>query len=250
MPLAFPDGKMIRTHLTILVRFLFTMKPIILFGNGKIAEVLLYFFTHHSDHKVVACTVDRNYLFDAEWQGLPVIPFDEIRNSHPPESYDMFVALGYQDMNSLRAARCDEARQQGYNLVSYVHPESGLPGDCTHGDNCFIMNQVLIHPRVRLGNNVFVWSGAMIGHHSTIGNNCWLTSCANISGGVEAGENCFFAVNSTIGNSVRVGANCFIGANALVIKSTEDNQVFLAESSKPQRLNTQQFLRMSRFSDI
>lgn len=225
------------------------MKPIVLFGAGKIAEVILYFFTHHSDRQVVACSVDRNYLPDKEWQGLPVVPFDEITKSHPPDTHDIFVALGYQDMNAVRAEKCAHARRLGYTLASYVHPDSGLPTDCVHGDNCFIMNQVLIHPRVSLGNNVFVWSGAMIGHHSTIGSNCWITSCANISGEVTVGDNCFFAVNSTVGNRVSIGADCFVGANALVTKCADDGQVFLAESTKPFRLNSRQFLRMSRFAD-
>lgn len=226
------------------------MKPIIIFGTGKIAEVILYFLRHHSEREVVACCVDRDYLPDAEWQGLSVVPFDEITRSHPPQTHDMLVALGYQDMNALRSRKCDEARQLGYTLASYVHPDAGLPADCVYGDNCFIMNQVLIHPRVSLGNNVFVWSGAMIGHHSSIGSNCWLTSCTNISGSVTVGDNCFFAVNSTVGNSVRIGTDCFIGANALVTKCTEDGQVFLAENTKAFRLNSQQFLRMSRFADM
>lgn len=226
------------------------MKPIVLFGTGKIAEVILYFLKRHSDRHVVACSVDRGHLPGLSWQGLPVVPFDEIARSHPPETHDMFVALGYQDMNALRAERCAQARQLGYTLASYIHPDSGLPEDCVLGDNCFVMNQVLIHPRVQLGNNVFVWSGAMIGHHSTIGNNCWLTSCANISGTVNVGDNCFFAVNSTVGNSVHIGRDCFVGANALVTKSAEDSQVFLAESTKPFRLNSAQFLRMSRFVDL
>lgn len=226
------------------------MKPIILFGTGKIAEVLLYFFTHHSDRRVVACTADRDYMPGAEWHGLPVIPFDEIAHSHPPETHDMFVALGYQDMNTLREERCAQARRLGYTLVSYVHPDSGLPSDCAHGDNCFIMNQVHIHPCVRLGDNVFVWSGAMIGHHSTIGDNCWLTSSSKISGAVAVGKNCFFAVNSTLGNSIKVGAECFFGANSLTTKSAEGGQVFVVESTKPQRLTSRQFLRISRFSDL
>ena len=225
------------------------MKPIVLFGTGKIAEVILYFFTHHSDRQVVACTVDRDYSPGPEWQGMPVVPFDEIARSHPPETYEMFVALGYQDMNALRAEKCAEARHLGYTLASYIHPDSGIPTDCVYGDNCFIMNQVHIHPKVKLGNNVFVWSGALIGHHSTIGNNCWLTSCSNISGVVEVGANCFFAVNSTVGNSVRIGENCFIGANALVTKCADDGQVLIEERTKPHRLNSQQFLRMTRFSD-
>jgi sugar O-acyltransferase (sialic acid O-acetyltransferase NeuD family) len=178
------------------------------------------------------------------------VPFDEITRRFPPHTHDMFVALGYQDMNALRADRCAQARELGYTLVSYVHPDSGLPVDCVHGDNCFIMNQVLIHPRVVLGNNVFVWSGAMVGHHSSIGDNCWLTSCANISGVVQTGRNCFFAVNATVGHGITLGDECFIGANALVTKNAHDGEVYVAESTKPFRLNSRQFLRMSKFSDL
>ena len=90
----------------------------------------------------------------------------------------------------------------------------------------------------------------MIGHHSVIGDDCWFTSCANISGVVSVGQGCFFAVNSTIGHGVRVGDRCFIGANALVTQCTGDDQVFVVESTKPFRLNSRQFLRMSRFSDL
>ncbi len=226
------------------------MKPIVLFGTGKIAEVILYFFTHHSDRQVVACSVDKDYLPGSEWQGIPVVPFDEITRSHPPETHDMFVALGYQDMNALRTEKCAEARQLGYTLVSYIHPNSGLPTDCVHGDNCFIMNQVLIHPRVRLGNNVFVWSGAMVGHHSSIGDNCWLTSCANVSGVVTMGKNCFLAVNATVTHGITIGDDCFIGANALVTKTTQYGEVYVMENTKHFRLNSRQFLRMSKFTEL
>lgn len=226
------------------------MKPLILFGAGKIAEVLLYFLRTHSEREVVACTADGDYLPSSPWNGLPVVDFARITESHPPEKYDMFVALGYQDLNGLRARKCGEARALGYTLPSYVHPQSGLPEDCELGDNCFIMNSVLVHPRVRLGNNVFLWSGAMIGHHSVVGDNCWLTSCCNVSGVVTLGKNCFLAVNSTIGHSVRVGDDCFIGANALVTKCTDDGEVYLAEATKPFRLNSKQFLRVSKFADL
>ena len=226
------------------------MKPIVLFGTGKIAEVLLYFLRHHSDHEVAACTVNRPFLPAATWQGLPAIAFEEVEQAYAPEKYAMFVALGYQELNALRAAKCAEAKSKGYTLVSYVHPQSGLPRDCEYGENCFIMNNVLIHPRVRLGNDVFIWSGAMIGHHSTIGDHCWLTSCANISGAVTVGKSCFFAVNATVGHNVVIGDECFLGANALVTKCTENRQVFLGESTKPFRLNSQQFLRMSKFAEL
>lgn len=226
------------------------MKPIVLFGVGKIAEVILHFFAHCSERKVVACTVDRQYLPAAEWNGLPVVAFEDLVSTYPPETHDLFVALGYQDMNGLRETKCHQARTLGYTLPSLIHPESGLPSDCVHGDNCFVMNQVHVHPRVCFGNNVFVWSGAMVGHHSTIGDNCWLTSSASVSGVVSMGKNCFLAVNATVGHGIEIADQCFIGANALVVKSTKVGEAFLAESTKPFRLNSRQFLRMSKFDEV
>ena len=108
----------------------------------------------------------------------------------------------------------------------------------------------IIHPCVQLGNNVFVWSGAMVGHHSVIEDNCWLTSCCNISGNVRIGTNTFLAVNATVGHSVTIGKNCFLGANSLITKHLEDDKVVIAESSKPLRLSSAQFLRMSGFSSL
>ncbi len=226
------------------------MKPIVIFGAGKIAEVVMYFFRNHGDFTVAASTVDREHLSGEKWLGIPQVPFDAIAETHPPATHDMFVALGYQDMNGLREEVCERARQLGYRLISYVHPQAGLPSDCRYGDNCFFMNQVHVHPRVTFGNNVFVWSGAMVGHHSTIGDNCWLTSCANIAGVVTVGKNCFFAVNATVANGITVGDACFIGANALVVKSTLPGQAYLVEDTKAFRLTSKQFLRMSRFADL
>ena len=226
------------------------MKQIVLFGAGKIAEVVLYFLRHHSDYEVVACTVDHRFLPGDSWQGLPAVAFGDVERLYPPATHAMFVAVGYHLLNELRARICADAKAKGYKLVSYVHPQSGLPQDCEYGENCFIMNNVLIHPRVRLGNDVFVWSGAMIGHHSAIGDHCWLTSCANISGVVTVGKNCFFAVNATVGHNVVMGDECFVGANALVTKCAGDRQVFLAESTKPFRLDSHQFLRMSKFAEL
>lgn len=214
------------------------------------AEVLLYFFRHHSDYEVAACTADRSYLTGDTWQNLPAVAFEEVEKHYSPEKYAMFIALGYQELNALRARKCAEAKAKGYALVSYVHPQSGLPQDCEYGENCFIMNSVLIHPRVRLGNDVFVWSGAMIGHHTSIGDHCWITSCANISGVVTVGERCFFAVNATVGHNVVIGDECFIGANALVTKGAENKQVFLTGDTKAFRLDSHQFLRMSNFTQL
>jgi len=224
------------------------VKKVIIFGAGRIAEVVHYYMVNESDVEVAAFTCDKQFLREETFNDLPVVAFEEVQEKFPPDQFDMFIALGYQGLNSVRAERLLQAKNKGYKLTSFVHANSGLPADIEIGENCFIMNNVCIQPRVRLGNNVFVWSGALIGHHSSIGDNCWITSNANISGVVNVGKNCFFAVNATVANNVNIGNECFLGANTLVTKHLKNGQVVIEKSSEVLRLNSEQFLKISRFS--
>jgi sugar O-acyltransferase (sialic acid O-acetyltransferase NeuD family) len=225
-------------------------KEIIIFGTGKIADVIQFYMREESGMKVAAFTVDGQYITETEFNGLPVVPFEGIEQVYPPDKYSFFVAIGYHDLNAVRAEKIKIVEEKGYEVISYIHPDSSAPKDLVHGKNCFIMNNVCIHPRVILGDNVFIWSGTLIGHHSVIGNDCWLTSCCNISGNVTVGNNAFIAVNATVAHSVTIGNNCFLGANTLVTKNLEDDKVVICESSKPIKLSSRQFLRMSNFSNL
>lgn len=225
-------------------------KKLIVFGIGKIAEVIFYYAKHECGFDVAAFCVDAKYKKEDLFQGLPVVSFDEVAKNYPAESNDMFIGIGYHDLNRIRETKCMEAKEKGYTLASIISPLANIPSNVTVGENCFIMPPAIIHPCVTIKNNVFVWSGTMIGHHSIIDDNCWLTSSCNISGNVHVGANTFLAVNATIGHSVSIGKNCFIGANALVTKNLEEEKVVIAESTKPIRLNSKQFLKMSNFSSL
>lgn len=225
-------------------------KELVIFGIGKIADVIYYYATEECGFKIAAFVVDEKYKTQDAFHGLPVVSFHEVENKYPAERYDMFVAVGYHELNKVRAIKCKEALAKGYQLVSIISPKAGLPTNVQIGHNCFIMPPSIVHPNVTIGNNVFVWSGAMVGHHSVIEDNCWLTSCCNVSGNVVIGENSFLAVNATVGHSVQIGKECFLGANTLVTKNLEDKGVVISESNKPIRLDSSQFLRMSSFSNL
>ncbi|MEP6948202.1 MAG: acetyltransferase [Ginsengibacter sp.] len=225
-------------------------KDLVIFGIGKIAEVIFYYAKEECSFNVVAFCVDEPFKNVEHFHGLPVVPFDKVVQEFPPSANDMFIGVGYHDLNRLREARCTDAISKGYKLVSIISPLANVPSSVITGCNCFIMPPAIIHPYVTIKNNVFIWSGAMVGHHSVIEDNCWLTSSCNISGNVHLGANTFMAVNATIGHSVSLGKNCFIGANVLVTKNLEDEKVVIVESTKPIRLNSSQFLKISNFSNL
>jgi len=223
------------------------MKPVVIFGAGKVAEVVHYYFAHESRIEIAGITCNRDHIREKTFEGREVVPFEDIESVFPPLEVELFVAIGYQNMNDLRAERVAEARAKGYRLVSFIHRHAGLPEDTELGENCFIMNDVLIQPRVRLGDNVFVWSGALVGHHSSVGDHSWITSAAAICGDVTLGEKCFIAANATVGNGVRIGDRCFLGANSLVTKDLPDSSVVVQQASQKMSLTSDQFIRMSTF---
>jgi len=118
-----------------------------------------YYFTRDSEHKVIAFTVDQQYLNGDSFLGLPLIDLDEVVERYPPENYQMFVALGYAGMNKLRAAKYYQAKELGYQLVSYVSSRCTFLTDNPVGDNCFILEDNTIQPFVKIGNDVTLWSG-------------------------------------------------------------------------------------------
>ena len=225
-------------------------KPIVIFGTGKIAEVILYYAEQECGFQVDAFVVDAAYVGSGEWKGKPVYGLEQILDHVTPDSHDAFVAVGYHNMNELRAQKMEALQNIGFSLVSVIAPNAHVPKDLKHGYNCFVMSPAIIHPCVTLGNDVFVWSGAMVAHHSSIQDHCWITSTANIGGNCQIGEHSFLALNTTVSHGVTIGKKCFLGANTLVTKNMEDGQVVIAESSKPIRLNSTQFLKFSSFSSL
>lgn len=220
-------------------------KKVVLFGTGKIAQVIYYYFSRHAQFDVCGFTVDSDYVRPVAWSHLPVVDFDNVQNQFPPSEYEMFVALGYQKLNQLRADRVLDAKNKGYSLFSYVDPNSGVPDDFKYGENCFVMSHQNIQPCVSIGSNVFLWSGVTIGHHSRIDDNCWLTSTSNVAGNVLIGKNCFLGMNTTIVDSVSIGQNCLLGASSLVTKTLPDETVVIDKGTDINRLKSFQFLQLS-----
>ena len=142
-------------------------RRLVLFGTGMVTRFVRYFIEHETDHEVVALTVDGEHIGEPTAFGLPVVPFEDLQRSHPPDDFSMFVALGYTRVNKLREEKCSEARAMGYELISHVSPRASTWDDLSLGDNCLIMDEVIVHPFVELGSNIMIWSGAHIGHGSS-----------------------------------------------------------------------------------
>jgi sugar O-acyltransferase (sialic acid O-acetyltransferase NeuD family) len=221
------------------------MSHIIIFGVGPFAEMAHYFFTHDSDHTVVAFTVDGEYVREPTFQGLPVVAFEEVESAYPPGDHGMFVAVGIRGVNARRADKVAEAEAKGYVLVSFLSSRAVVHPDFRLGPNTMIMEHAIFHPFVEIGRDTIVWSGTRIGFRTRIGDHCWI-AVATFGESVTVGDYSFLGVNSTIAPCVNVGVSNIIGAGALILESTRDHAVYKGPSSTPSRVPSHRLRNFGR----
>lgn len=203
------------------------MSKLVIFGCGDIAQLAHFYFTTDSTHEVVAFTVDRAYLPPgATFCGLPVVPFEEVEQSYPPDACAIFVALSYSKVNQVRAGKVDEAAQKGYSLASYISSRATVLTQEPIGENAFILEDNTVQPFVKIGRDVTLWSGNHIGHHSEIGDHCFIASHIVVSGGVKVGPRCFIGVNATLRDHITIGEGCVIGMGAMILADCEADGLY------------------------
>lgn len=223
-------------------------KKLVIFGLGKMAQLAHFYFTNDSNYEVVAFTVDQKYITDNDYLGLPVVAFEEVEKKYSFTQFDMFIAIGYKKLNSLRFNKYNEAKTKGYLLATYVCSKLTSWGDYIIGDNCFVLENQVIQPFVKIGNNVIIWSGNHFGHDVEIGDNTYIASHIVFSGYVKIGKSCFIGINATIRDGVEVGDECIVGAGVILNNNVKDKSVYVAEATKIYPLPSDMFERMMEIS--
>lgn len=209
------------------------MARLIIVGDGETAELAYEYFTHDSDHEVVAFSVESEYKKKDSLFDLPVVDFDNISTLYPPTEFEAFVAISYTQLNRVRRRLFNETKAKGYSLVSYISSRAFVWHNVQIGENCFIMEHNVLQYAVKVGNNVVLWSGNHVGHQSIIHDNVFISSHVVVSGYCEVGENCFLGVNSSLANNIKVAKDCLIGMGAVVHKDTDERKVYVGNPAKP-----------------
>ena len=209
---------------------------VIIFGIGEISQIAHHYLQEDERYEVCGFTMDNEFIEEKKFKNLSIIPYHLIEQKFPADKFKLFIPLGYAQVNKLREKKFIEARNKGYDFISYIHPKANISSNANIGKNCFIFEDNTIQPYVTIEDNCILWSGNHIGHHSTIKANCFITSHVVISGGCEIGENTFIGVNATLRNHIKVGKSNVIGASALILNNTEDNKVFMEKGTEASKV--------------
>lgn len=208
------------------------MAKIIVFGILDTAELAHYYLTHDSEHEVVAFTVNRQYIEQESFHGLPVVAFEDIENIFSPSEYHFFAPMTGRNMNRNREAIYNHAKAKGYQFISYISSRATIFDKSVIGENCFILEDNTIQPFTTVGNNVVMWSGNHIGHHGQIKDHVFFTSHVVLSGHCVVEPYCFFGVNSTIRDYTSIAQGTLAGMASAITKETEEWGIYVGNPAK------------------
>jgi|SRR5579871_4142061 len=220
------------------------MKELVIFGTGDLAQVAWAYFTHDSQYRVVAFTVDDAYASVDSLFDLPVVPYSTLQERFPSGSHELFVAMGFKRLNEARAEVYERCKAAGYTLATYVSSKISHCQHWTAGDNCFILEQNVIQPFVTIGNDVVLWSGNHIGHHATIEDHCFITSHVVISGRTRVGAYTYMGVNSAVKHGATIAPHCLIGAGALLLRDTKEGEVYAESGTRASEIPAERAARL------
>jgi hypothetical protein len=93
------------------------LRKVIIFGTGNFAEIIYIYLKQSSEFEVVAFTVNEWALKDHNniFCSLPVVPFESVQDIYPCTKFDMFIAIGYTNMNKKRQRYLMKPKQKGIN---------------------------------------------------------------------------------------------------------------------------------------
>jgi sugar O-acyltransferase (sialic acid O-acetyltransferase NeuD family) len=199
----------------------------IIIGLSNNAKLAAFYFTKDTNYEVVGFAVDKQYKTAEHFYNLPVFELESLTKLFPPSECDAFVAVGYNEMNTIRENLYSKVKGLGYFLPNYISPKCSFLTEETIGDNNLILEDNTIQPFVKIGSNNVLWSGNHIGHDVVIGDHNFITSHVVVSGFTKIENNCFIGVNATLRDGITIASKTLIAAGAIILKDTNEADVYL-----------------------
>ena len=212
-------------------------EKLVVFGVGDLARVASAYFERYAPVEIVAYTAHREYVAGSGFLGKAVIPFEELTRTFAPSDHKVFVAIGYREMNTVRAAVFEECARLGYQFFTYLDPRAHVWDPSAVGRNCLILEGNVIQPYAHVADDVIMWSGNHLGHDSRIDEHCFITSHVVIAGNVKIGAYSFVGINASIRDGVTVGPRTLVGGATVILRDTKEGSVYGAEGTKPSRVS-------------
>jgi len=197
------------------------MINVYLFGMNPITNILISYLQKDDRYSLLGVTADREYCSITDFNGIPVIPFEDL----PIDTKDFSIinCVGYAKQLMIRESVGKKIISKNIHQLTYIHPSSIIDG-VKLGDGNIVMANVIVEPNAIMGDGNLLYAGCHVGHDVIIGNFNWLYTRCVVMGNVRVGNRNIIGSNSCIRSGLEVGNASNIGIGAVVVKNVESEK--------------------------
>jgi UDP-perosamine 4-acetyltransferase len=203
------------------------MKPILIFGSGGHAKVVIDLINTIGEYDIVGCLSFET----GSVEGIPIIGTDEDADRILRRSpIAIAVALG---SNKLRLRIGREFVAKGAIAPPLIHPKAIVASSATIGSGTVIMAGAVVNPAAHIGDFVIVNTLAGIDHDCVLGDGAHIAPNATLAGNVSIGARVFMGVGSCARPGTTIGDDTIIGAGGVVAGDIGPDKIAVGIPARP-----------------
>ena len=191
------------------------MDNLIIIGTSTNARHALSFIRCYNLYNVIGFAVNKQYLSEDSFMGLPVYPLEELKE-RIDVPFKVFVSLLWNRLNADRRHLFEYCKSNNFDFANLISPHAIIRPGSVIGKNCWVHDFALLQNDTIIGDNVPIMAYALIGTNTHIGSHTFVGTRSLIAGGCIIGEQCFIGIGATIFDGTTIGDKCIIGGCAIV----------------------------------
>ena len=205
------------------------MEKLVIIGVSETAERILYFCEHYHLYDVIGFSVDSKYRKYETFHNRPVWDLEKLNEHIDKDEVKIFVAIFWNHLNGDRRRLYERLKVEGYQFANIISPKASVRGNI--GDNCWLMDFVIVQEGATVGNNVIMADFCHIANMAVISNHVFCGVRSSLMGGVRIGEQTFIGTGASVLESIMVGEKCVVGACTYVKQDIKPCSVIKADVS-------------------
>ena len=204
---------------------------LIIYGIGEFAKLVRYYFEYETEYEVVAYCLDEQYMKNNIFDNLPIVSFDSLENEYSNSFYQIFIAVGYKNMRA-RKALFESVQKKNYTMASFISKSVLKDPSVQIGENCLVLQGVILEPFCNIEANTFINSGVTVCHHAKVSKHCFIAAKTLIGGYTTIGENSFLGFSSVVLQKLNLSAETLLGAGAVCVSHTTPYSMYIGSPAK------------------
>lgn len=200
------------------------MKKIIIWGASGHALVVADIIRLRNKYQIIGFLDNINlHLKDTQFAKSTILGGEEqLEQLKSEDINNIIIAIG--DC-AARLKISNFVEQEGFNLVTAIHPSAIIASDVTIGGGSVICASAVINPGAKIGKNVIINTSATIDHECIIENGVHIGPGVHLGGRTTIKEGTWVGIGAIVNDRILIGSNSIIGAGAVVLKDIPDRVV-------------------------